>query len=221
MKAIMTGVALAALISGSPVLAAGKLQQVAQTDQQPAAQSETQNATACPQGQTCAPATTGSIPAQPGSNTAATATADTTQLTAKPGEKFFTEQDDNAVLASELIGKTVYHSADKSLGDINDIVWTKDGNIQGVIVGVGGFLGIGEKNVAVNFDALKITADENGDKKFVLDATKDELAAAPEFVTTAQKLAEIRAQQPPVPDQSGGLAPMQPAAPTQPAAPAQ
>ena len=115
----------------------------------------------------------------------------------------------------------MYDLADKSLGDINDIVWTKDGNIQGVIVGVGGFLGIGEKNVAVNFDALKITADENGDKKFVLDATKDELAAAPEFVTTAQKLAEMRVQQPPVPDQSGGLAPMQPAAPTQPAAPAQ
>ena len=70
MKAIMTGVALAALIAGSPAIAAGKWQQVAQADQQPA-QSETLNATNCPEGQTCAPDTTGSIPAQPGSDNAA------------------------------------------------------------------------------------------------------------------------------------------------------
>ncbi len=85
-----------------------------------------------------------------------------------------------------------------------------------MVVGVGGFLGIGEKNVAVNYDALKISTDENGDRKFVLDATSDELAAAPEFVTTAQKLAEMRAQQPPTMDQgAGSLAPTQPAAPAQ------
>ena len=85
-----------------------------------------------------------------------------------------------------------------------------------MVVGVGGFLGIGEKSVAVNYNALNITTDENGKKKLVLDATSDELAAAPEFVTTAQKLAEARAQQPPAADQSaGGLAPVQP--PAQPA----
>ena len=137
-------------------------------------------------------------------------------MTAKAGGKFFNEQDNNAILASELIGKTVYDSADNSLGDINDVVWTDDGKLQGVVVGVGGFLGIGEKNVAVNYDAFNISTDENGNKKLVLDATSDELAAAPEFVTTAQKLAEARAQQPPATDQGArGLAPVQP--PAQPA----
>ncbi len=221
MKAIMTGVALTALISGSPALAAGKLQQIAQADQQPV-QSETQNAAPCPEGQTCPPATTGSIPAQSGTDNAAAGTeqqpAATNQMAAKqPADKFFNEQDDNAVLASELMGKTVYDAADNSLGDINDIIWTEDGNIQGVVVGVGGFLGIGEKSVAVNYAALNISTDENGDKKLVLDATKDELTAAPEFLTTAQKLADLRAQQPLPADQgAGALAPTQP-----PAAPAQ
>ena len=116
-------------------------------------------------------------------------------MAAKPAGKFFDEQDDNAILASELIGKTVYDACGSSLGDINDVVWTKDRTIEGVIVGVGGFLGIGEKNVAVNYDALTVSTDENGDKKLVLDATADELAAAPEFKTTAEKVAELRAQQ--------------------------
>ncbi len=78
-----------------------------------------------------------------------------------------------------------------------------------MVVGVGGFLGIGEKNVAIDYDALSITADENGNKKLVLDATADELAAAPEFMPTQEKLAELRAQQPPTTDQGmGGLAPV-------------
>ncbi len=225
MKAIMTGVALAALIAGAPALAAEGWQQVAQADQQPAQSQDMQAAPACPEGQQCpdatapdatAPAATGSLPAQPGTDDSAAMQSDEPQPTiaAQSGGKFIDEQDDSTVLASELTGQTVYDAAGTSLGDINDILWTQEGNIQGVVVGVGGFLGIGEKSVAVNFDALNITTDENGDKKLVLDATADELAAAPEFVTTEQKLAELRAQQPPVVDQgAGGLTPVQPAQP--------
>ncbi len=230
MKAMMTGVALAALIAGTPALAAETWQQLAQADQQPAQSQEMQAAPACPEGQTCPPdatagaadqpetaadaadqpATTGSVPAQPDATDTAKSDASqgaTEEMVAKPAGKFFDEQDDNAILASELIGKTVYDASDTSLGDINDVVWTKDGTIEGVIVGVGGFLGIGEKNVAVDYDALTVTADENGDKKLVLDATADELAAAPEFKTTAEKVAELRAQQAPSDMGAGNTAP--------------
>ncbi len=216
MKAIMTGVALAALLAGTPAFAAGKLQQIAQADQ-PGQMQEMQNAPACPEGTACGPDTTGSLPTKPSSGDSVAAPAEPPVVTADNSGKFFNEQDDSAVLASELTGKTVYDSADNSLGDVNDIIWTEDGTIQGVVVGVGGFLGIGEKNVAVNYDALNITTDEDGNRKLVLDATADELAAAPEFVTTQQKLAELRAQQPPAADQgTGAVAPIQ-----QPQAPAQ
>jgi hypothetical protein len=226
MKAIMTGVALAALVAGSPALAGGTWQLAQATAPQPAQSDAVQAAPECPEGQTCpegapeagaAPATTGSLPAQPGEAAAAPDEAAPTDMTAEaPAEKFFDEQDDSTVLASELIGQTVYDVADASLGDINDVIWTEEGAIQGVVVGVGGFLGIGEKNVAVNYAALSVTTDEFGNKKFVLDATEDELAAAPEFTTTAQKLAEMRMQQAPAPATGpGGLAPAEPLEPAQ------
>ncbi len=221
MKTIMTGIALAALIAGSPALAGGKWQQLAQADQQPGQMQEMQASPTCPAGETCpsdatapdamapdatGPDTTGSLPAQPDESAATQGdkSQDLTAQTADSGGKFITEQSDDAILATELIGKTVYDAGDESLGDVNDIVWTDDGKIEGVIVGVGGFLGIGEKNVAVNYDAINVTTDENGNKKLVLDATSDELAAAPEFVTSAQKLAELQAQQPPTVDQGPG-----------------
>ncbi len=230
MKTIMTSVAFAALLAASPAFAGGQFQQIAQADQQPMQSQDMQAAPACPEGQACPddgatgaqgqPATTGSVPAAPASTDSAqneNPQDATNQMASALGGKFLNEQDDNAVLASELMGQTVYDSADDSLGDVNDIIWTDDGNIQGVVVGVGGFLGIGEKSVAVNYEALNIMTDENGNKKLVLDATADELAAAPEFVTTEQKLAELRAQQPPVVDQGmGAVAPIQ-----QPQAPAQ
>jgi sporulation protein YlmC with PRC-barrel domain len=232
MKTIMTSVAFAALLAASPAFAGGQFQQIAQADQQPMQSQDMQAAPACPEGQTCPddsttgaqdqPETTGALPAQPAATDSAASEQPqddaTTQMAAEqPAGKFLQEQDDNAVLASELMGQTVYDAADNSLGDVNDIIWTEDGNIQGVVVGVGGFLGIGEKAVAVNYSALNVTTDENGNKKLVLDATADELAAAPEFVTTEQKLAEAQAAQQPAIDQGTGVvAPLQ-----QPQAPAQ
>ena len=66
-------------------------------------------------------------------------------------------------LASNWIGKSLYNGTDENLGDINDILIGQDGRIRAVIVGVGGFLGIGEKDVAVSFDAIEPRTDEDGD----------------------------------------------------------
>ncbi len=55
----------------------------------------------------------------------------------------------------------VYDPQDNKIGDVNDILLDKAGKVQAVIVGVGGFIGVGEKDVAVPFSALKV-ADKNG-----------------------------------------------------------
>ncbi len=56
---------------------------------------------------------------------------------------------------SKLIGLNVYNDANEKIGDINDIILDKTGKVENVILGVGGFLGMGEHYVAVAYDKLK------------------------------------------------------------------
>src|SRR5229473_6497119 len=57
--------------------------------------------------------------------------------------------------ASKLVGLSVYNDNNESIGAINDLLMDKDGNIKGVVLGVGGFLGVGEHLVAIPFDKMK------------------------------------------------------------------
>ena len=110
-------------------------------------------------------------------------------------DRFMTTADD-AAMASTIIGESVYTSsaADaESVGEINDLLVGSDGEIDAAIIGVGGFLGLGEKNVAVSYDNLELTTDEDGTYYVVLETSKEELEAAPEFdvraVTERQAMA--------------------------------
>lgn len=101
--------------------------------------------------------------------------------------KFLAQQETTELLASSLIGQTVYSQADENLGNINDLVLNEDnGQILAVVVGVGGFLGLGQKNVAVSFDAIMETTDAEGNARLVLDTNIAELEAAPQFITVAE-----------------------------------
>lgn len=60
---------------------------------------------------------------------------------------------------SKLIGLNVYNEQNEKLGDINELLVDKSGNIKAVVIGVGGFLGIGENDVAVSFDKLKFVTE--------------------------------------------------------------
>ena len=89
-------------------------------------------------------------------------------------------------LATKIIGAHVYDGAAQNandLGKINDLVINKDGSVAAVVLGVGGFLGIGEKQVAVDFHALQWTTASDNTSRFVLTTTKDELTQAPDFKT--------------------------------------
>ena len=57
--------------------------------------------------------------------------------------------------ASKLIGANVYNDANEKIGDINDVILDKSGKVENVVLGVGGFLGMGEHYVAVAYDKLR------------------------------------------------------------------
>jgi sporulation protein YlmC with PRC-barrel domain len=98
-------------------------------------------------------------------------------------EKFLQKQQANDWRGSKLIGATVYGQDNASIGEVTDVLIGNDGTIRAAVIGVGGFLGVGEKNVAVPFDALKISAkpDSSSIQKITVSYTKDELKAAPTF----------------------------------------
>lgn len=88
---------------------------------------------------------------------------------------------DTDSLASRLIGFPVYTSAAadaEHLGEINDLVIGDDGNVAAVILGVGGFLGVGEKNVAIDYSQMEWTVAEDNTERLVLAVTREQLETA-------------------------------------------
>lgn len=81
--------------------------------------------------------------------------------------------------ASKLIGANVYNDANENIGDINEIVLHPDGKIAAVVIGVGGFLGLGERDVAVPFDHIKMSVDADNNSRLTVDMSRDALTNAP------------------------------------------
>lgn len=71
------------------------------------------------------------------------------------GQALMTQEQPGQWRASKLEGLNVYNNNDEKIGDISELIVDSSGKIQAVIVGVGGFLGIGERDVAVPFDQIK------------------------------------------------------------------
>ena len=114
-------------------------------------------------------------------------------------------------MASKLIGTRVVSANNESIGDVNDVVLDRSGTAQAVVIGVGGFLGIGEKSVAVPFRSLELASSRDASStgststgasgttagttattgagggdvdRIVLRMTKADLEAAPAFQTS-------------------------------------
>ncbi|MCE7026714.1 PRC-barrel domain-containing protein [Jiella avicenniae] len=90
-------------------------------------------------------------------------------------------ENDSTLSADDLMGTTVYGPNDESVGDIGDIALNADGQVDAVIVDVGGFLGIGEKPVALGMDNLNFMRDQNGTLYLYTQFTEDQLNNAPEY----------------------------------------
>lgn len=95
------------------------------------------------------------------------------------GETIFYSHQTSDVRASKLIGTRVVNVANETVGDINEVILHSNGKVAAVIIGVGGFLGIGEREVAVGYQALRVSRDSNNNLVISMDATKDSLKSAP------------------------------------------
>jgi sporulation protein YlmC with PRC-barrel domain len=82
--------------------------------------------------------------------------------------------------ASKLIGSSVYNLNNESIGEIEDIMIDNGKAVRAVVIGVGGFLGVGERNVAVDPGSLTVTEQSDGTIKIVANTNKEELVKAPE-----------------------------------------
>jgi hypothetical protein len=111
----------------------------------------------------------------------AASTSATTAKTTTESIQFTSTAGANEFLTSQLIGTPVRNSADEKLGDINDVIVSKEGKPTVAVIGVGGFLGIGEKNVGVPFESLQFTM-ANQKRIARLDVPKETLQSAPTFV---------------------------------------
>jgi len=152
-------------------------------------------------------AATGTTPGDTAANPSTTPTEDTAQTPATPSEDtaqapaaggdYLTAQSDEQISANTYIGQSVYNSGDESIGKISDLIMAKTGGVDAAIIGVGGFLGIGEKWVAVPFDKIAITqVPDSDDVKLTTTETAESLQAAPEFKTKSQQVAERQANTP-------------------------
>lgn len=98
-------------------------------------------------------------------------------------EAFVQSQTSSDWLASKLIGTNVYGPDNAKIGDVSDVLLDNAGATRAVVIGVGGFLGVGQKDVAIPFNALTVTRTAAGDKieKISVKYTKDQLKNAPSF----------------------------------------
>lgn len=134
-----------------------------------------------------------------------TAATDTEEPAADTDKVVIAEQKEGQMKAEDLMGLSVVSAKGEDIGEVQDLIFDQDEKITGVVVGVGGFLGIGQKQVALNWDQAEVQQDpDSGEEVIMVSMTKEELEAAPEFKTTEEQKAEDEAAQQQM--QGGGTA---------------
>lgn len=137
------------------------------------------------------------------------------------GAQFINAQTGDQWLSSGFLGTDVVGADDAKIGDVTDILFEKDGKVVAYVVGVGGFLGIGAKNVALAPSSFQMVpasvattgsttgAARSDDIKLKLNMTKDQLQQAATFESKRDMEAKARAISPPAPG-AGSPRPQQP-----------
>jgi hypothetical protein len=151
--------------------------------------------------------------------------AATSAQSAQASGKFIPAQGADQWVFSKFKGTDVLGPDNTHIGDVTDLLFDKNGKVDGVVVGVGGFLGIGEKNVAIDMSAFQVVppdvnsstasrSDDPNNIKLKVAWTKDELKNAPDF--QYYKAASRTSGNPPA---TTGAAPRPAPAPANPPAP--
>jgi sporulation protein YlmC with PRC-barrel domain len=103
------------------------------------------------------------------------------QSPAGPTAQIMTSIPANSMTVTHWYKQNVYDPSDNKIGEIMDVLVDRQGKATALIVGVGGFLGMGEKDVAVPFDAVQVTSKNNNKWYLVMNSTKDALKSAKGF----------------------------------------
>ncbi|MDH4411674.1 MAG: PRC-barrel domain-containing protein [Rhizobium sp.] len=147
-------------------------------------------ATTTPPAATGGAATPTPVPATPDATPGAMGTTAQAPAASSASGTYLTEQAENHISVNDFMGQAIYTSDNQSIGEINDLLVEDNGGVVAAVVGVGGFLGIGEKNVAIPFDKITITRemDENaaGTTGTGTTATTDTTATEAERVADAE-----------------------------------
>ena len=97
-------------------------------------------------------------------------------------DMFFTDAvQTNHWRSSETIGQAVYNRTDERIGEVGELLIDSSGRILAAVVGVGGFLGIGERSVAIAYRAFEMSRGPDGKPRLVINVDKATLKNAPEY----------------------------------------
>lgn len=114
-------------------------------------------------------------------STAVMAQTATTTTGAAPAEAKYSSVSKDVMFSSKLKGLNITNQANETVGEITDVAMKND-KVDALILSVGGFLGMGERYVAVSPNSVAMTHDIKNDKWVAkMNTTKDALKAAPEF----------------------------------------
>lgn len=109
-------------------------------------------------------------------------------------------EEEGQLRAENLMGMTVISGDGERIGEVQDLIFDQSETITGVVVGVGGFLGIGEKRVGLNWEQAEVQQNPDTNEEVILvNLTREELESAPEFQTSEEQAAE---------DEAGAVAPL-------------
>jgi hypothetical protein len=116
------------------------------------------------------------------SSSSTTGAADNSAKSSASTANAISAQKPDEYLASKFKGTDVLGADNEKIGDVSDILFTKDGKIDAYIISVGGFLGVGTKNVALPPTAFQIVPGDNKNSdKLKISLTKDQLKQAANF----------------------------------------
>lgn len=83
--------------------------------------------------------------------------------------------------SSEAVGQPVYNKGNERIGEVEELLINGEGRVFAAVVAVGGFLGIGERRVALSYSAFQMTRDANGKSRLVVNVDKASLEKAPAY----------------------------------------
>ena len=150
------------------------------------AQQDTKSKTTQPSASTTAPGSTAQQGAKSSTGQTGGAVKEAVQQKGPNRADFYTVRPAD-MAASDIIGMDVRNTMNEDLGEIEDVIIDDGKTIRAIVLDIGGFLGAGDRHVAVTPGSVLIVKEQDGSQHAVVNATKDTLTNAPQFKAPTQQ----------------------------------